>query len=303
MNHNRMRFSTLFVMCCYMFVGLSCKHIAEITFVEPENPATIKITDRITFDVKKIMDLKSHSKSSYNQSMSVFENKAFVFYTGGYCKIIDLKDKKELREVTLASYAQNNHVNNAMFSKFFYQEGDKYPLLYISPYAKQTCYVERYHENENTFELIQTIDVSTSLYYNEYGEFVLDEDNGLLYDITFPSTNANNSHIKIFHIPPFSNNHITLTDNDLLGIKSIELIYNNILQGALYNDGYIYLLFGNQNTRKQLYIVNTQDFTYYTIDYTDFFGRGEPEDISFYKDTVITCSNYPSAMWNLFTIK
>lgn len=183
---------------------------------------------------------------------------------------------------------------------FFFSAEDKYPLLYISPYAYQTCYVERYLEEENRFELIQTIKVSTSQYNDEYGEFVIDEDKGLLYDLTFPSTKADNSHIKIFNLPQMDFQQVTLTDNDLIDIKTIQLDYPNILQGALYHNGYIYMLFGNQSTNKQLYCVDTNSFNYYIYDYTKFFNGVEPEDISIYRDSCITCTNHPKAIWNLF---
>ena len=278
---------------------VSCNGATESILPEPSFP---EMQDGIIFDVRKIMDVESHSKSQYTQSMSVYGDTAFVFYTDGYCKIFDLKYKRKLKEATLASQSSKNHVNNAMFSNMFYADGDKFPLLYVSPYGKQICYVERYHEDENMFELIQTITVSTSQYSKEYGEFVVDEDKGLLYCITFPGTQANNSHIKIFNLPRINNQLITLTDDDLLATKAINLYNSNVLQGAFYHKCYIYMIFGWPETRKEFYQINTDDFTYNCYDFSEYLYSVEPEGISMYKDSFVMSSNNPKAIWNLFKI-
>lgn len=294
---------------CFLFFVLvslvSCNGASDSILSEPSIPPnkdSIKSQDSIVFDVSKIMNVGVHPKSNCTQSMTVYGDTAFVFYTNGYCRIFDLNNRKLLKETVLASQSTNNHVNSSMFSSIFYAEEDNFPLLYVSPYGKQICYVERYHEDENTFELIQTIKVNTSKYNKEYGEFVVDEDKGLLYCITFPSTKADNSHIKIFNLPDINNKQVTLTDNDLSAIESIELYNPNILQGALYHNGYIYMTFGWPETKKEFYRINTDNFNYISYDFSEFFSGVEPEDISIYKDSFIMCSNYPAAIWNLFRV-
>ena len=284
---------------------VSCNGASESILPEPsipKNQDSITNQDSIVFDVSKIMNVGAHPNSYYTQSMSVYGDTAFVFYTNGYCRIFDLKNRKLLKETVLASQSTNNHVNSSMFSNVFYDEEDKFPLLYVSPYGYQTCYVERYHKDENTFELIQTIKVNTSKYNKEYGEFVVDEDKGLLYCITFPSTKADNSHIKIFNLPDINNKQVTLTDNDLLTIKVVKLDFANILQGAYYHNGYIYMIFGWPETRQQFYRVDTDSFNYCGYDFSGLFNGIEPEGISLYKDSFVICTNYPAAIWKLFKV-
>lgn len=292
------RFNIVILVCIHLSL-FSCKGASESIFTEP---IILEGQDSIVFDVRKIMDVGTHLKSKYTQSMSVYGDTAFVFYTDGYCKIFDLKNKRKLKDAVLASLSSKNHVNSSMFSNIFYSDEDRFPLLYVSPYGKQICYVERYHEDDNTFELIQTITVSTSQYNKEYGEFVVDEDKGLLYCMTFPSTEANNSHIKIFNLPRLNNQQITLTDEDLLATKAINLYNPNVLQGAFYQKGYIYMIFGYPSTKKEFYRISTDDFSYSSYEFFENNSGIEPEGITIYNDSFVICTNSPAAIWNLFTI-
>ena len=294
-------------MIIFMSVSTSCSHGAEGIFVEPDasnGSSSNNMCDTIIFNINKLLTLGSHTYSQNTQSMTVWNEIGFIFYTTGYCKIIDLNTKKELKEAKLASQAKDNHVNNAAFSTYYYKSTDKYPILYISPYYKdkQVCYIERFVENENRFELIQTITIETSSYNNQFGDFVVDTDKSLLYVLSF-SGSGDIWQIKIFHLPRIEEEQITLTDYDLLALKCVNLDFPNTLQGATYYNGSIYMVFGLHNTRKQLYKVNTNDFSYSSFDFIDFFNNIEPEGLAVYNDVCYMCTNFPKALWTFFKIE
>lgn len=274
------------------FFLLGCSSILEENenVIESEGPG---------FDIRSLLSLSPHPNSNFIQGMAVHNNYAFVFYTYGYCKIIDLKNKTNVCQTQLASQANNNHANCAMFSKIYFDEKDKYPLLYISPYGKQRCFVERFHEDSNSFELVQTIYVETTEYKNDYGEFLIDEDRGILYDITFNGKYSDYFVIKSFNIPSYKHTNAYLYDEDLISIKRINLNIRKALQGGTIYQGDIYLMFGDNISQRELNIIRTKDFSIEQYDIADRL-YAEPEDIDIYENSIILSTNYPLGLWNLY---
>ena len=81
----------------------------------------------------------SYTKSaSSQQGMALYGDYAFLFYHGGSCDVIDLRTKAKVGNFLLgsstgsSSAADSNHANQAVFSETFYEEGDAFPLLYVT---------------------------------------------------------------------------------------------------------------------------------------------------------------------------
>lgn len=91
------------------------------------------------------------------QGFATFGNVGFCFYDSGYCKTIDLNNKMIISSFMLPEGVanSNNHCGVACFSDTFFNQEDKYPLLYLSSYKEYTCYVLRM--TETNAELVQVI--------------------------------------------------------------------------------------------------------------------------------------------------
>lgn len=286
------------LICLIIFVLISSCNNEIIESAISLNESYFIQNDR--FRYQQLMELTRHKNNRFTQGLAISGNCAFVFFTGGYCKLVDLVELKELKETQLESTSNSNHVNCAMFSNSYYINEDKYPLIYVSP--GRQCYVERYNEENNTFQLIQTIYVRTSLYSDSFdGEFVVDNQNQYLYNIVKSDKDIRTAvlYIRIFKLPNVTVPQVTLCDKDLIDIKEIKLHHSNILQdGMIYND-YIFLIFGNQNSRKDLYVINTNDFSYECIEMPKTFSS-EPEGIAIYGNHIYMSTNFPRGIWDLY---
>ena len=81
----------------------------------------------------------------------------FLFYDGGYCRSIDLENKSILSEFALPGEVCNpkNHAGQANWGSEYFQRGDEFPLLYLSSYKENCCFVLRMKRSEA--ELVQKI--------------------------------------------------------------------------------------------------------------------------------------------------
>ena len=64
-----------------------------------------------------------------HQSMSIFDGIAFCINDGDECRIFDITSKESFYSDPLPD---KSHHNNAQFSHYYYDEKDRYPLLFLS---------------------------------------------------------------------------------------------------------------------------------------------------------------------------
>lgn len=91
------------------------------------------------------------------QGFAVYNDIAFCFYNSGICRCVDLENKSVIAQFYLPAEAHhsNNHAGVACFSEEFYNDNDEFPLLYLSSYHENRCYVFRM--SRNGAELVQSI--------------------------------------------------------------------------------------------------------------------------------------------------
>ena len=181
----------------------------------------------------------------HNQSMCVFEEKAFCFSDGDECHIIDIGEKKRLLSELLPD---TSHHNNAQFLNTYYDEDDKYPLILLSrgnypPYQNE-FYVIRVQEQDGRikFNTIKTV-YNTIQEARNNGSWVVDEEHGKLYLYSMTLSDyrvkENNRFCVIsFSLPDLmSPEDVTLSNKDVL--EKWEYTYL-IHQGGTYFNGYLF---------------------------------------------------------------
>lgn len=91
------------------------------------------------------------------QGFAVYNDVAFCFYHSGICRTVDLNSKEIIAQFYLPEEAHHgrNHAGVACFSEEFFEPDDAFPLLYLSSYQENKCYVLRI--DSNSAELVQTI--------------------------------------------------------------------------------------------------------------------------------------------------
>ncbi len=254
------------------------------------------VTEESGFAIRCILSLSPHPNSNFIQGMAVHNNYAFIFYTYGYCKIIDLTNKKELYQTQLESQSKNNHANNAAFSKIYYEDGDILPLIYISPiYPKNTCYVERFDIEHNSFQLIQTIIFQDNPNTDTRCSFTVDEESNYIYRLSYE---GNNKLDVICYMLPDCNQSIkTLTDKDILYNYSFSFDSMPAWQGCCIHKGVLFALWGGTDSKRFLAEIDLKTFECKLNEFTSLFPS-EPESIAVWGDMLIISSNFPCGIWN-----
>lgn len=192
------------------------------------------------------------------QGFATFGNVGFCFYDSGYCKTIDLDEKKIIASFILPDGVANpyNHCGVACFSNIFYDKDDKYPLLYLSSYKEYLCYVLRM--TETSAELVQVIQMK-----DDKGKVIpiyafMPDGDKLLLKSNYP-TKINGSYEYIWKI--VSRPEITTEINSVLFYKDVIKTFS-VFSSELYNAGFckngrIYQIAGYGGFgSKKLYIID-----------------------------------------------
>lgn len=265
-----------------------------------------KVDLRRTFNATLFMNNAYYTGDS-GQGCVSFDNYLLVGGAGGTIKIYNLLTKSNISDITLASAAPNNHVNNLCFGA----EGDvnnsdfsKY--LYVSACGDSSsndnnCYVENLTLQGST--LLQTISYSgNDLYYVEY---VVDYDHNLLYAIgqTEMYATSSNNKIKIlkFALPLISDGaNVQLSASDVIETfeydGTINFMY--IFQGAYYYNNMIYFSCGGYDSPSntnymphKIFVINCfSGLVESVIDMRRI--KRECESVTVYKNTLLAC--YPN---------
>lgn len=166
-----------------------------------------------------------NSKSA--QGMAIFGKYAFLTYDTGYIQILNLETFAIVASYAMPAGVQqaNNHAGMANFA-YSIQSGDDFPLLYVSSYLENCCYVLRVTLSGCT--LVQTISMA-----NAYHFFV--DDAGQM--IVHMSDNIYN----IFDIPDPNGGDVTLNAATAKDSFTFDLADYNYT-GTICQGGKMYVL-------------------------------------------------------------
>ena len=192
------------------------------------------------------------------QGFAVYNNVGFCFYDCGYCQTIDLDRKRIIASFELPTGVANpyNHCGVSCFSNYFYKSEDKYPLLYLSSYKENKCYVLRM--TENSAELVQILQMR-----DEQGNIIsnyafMPDDDLLLLKANFPTKqDGYYTYIwKIVNRPDITEEINTyLMPCDVLSSFSVKS--SDAYNAGFCRNGMIYQIAGyNGYGSKKLYIID-----------------------------------------------
>ncbi|MBQ7875232.1 MAG: hypothetical protein IJ306_08775, partial [Oscillospiraceae bacterium] len=241
---------------------ITAENIAEtgVAFYAPGEEIPAKESD---FKYEDVMTVGSW------QDGTVFDGKLFVLGGSGSGAVFDLETLSKLNSFSLDNKdTLKPHANSVCFGSTYYEEGDKYPLLYVNIYnnyasaedrMEGTCCIYRITETDGSFstELVQVIEIGFTEDLNlwkskenngdvrPYGNFVVDTDDKKLYAFVMRDANKTTRFFG-FDIPELEEgtysetygcNVVTLGSEDIK--KQFDTEYFNYLQGCCYYGGKI----------------------------------------------------------------
>lgn len=266
----------------------------------------------VPFKQEEVANLSAFQKKGI-QDGEALGDRLFLFNDEGLCNVYDANTGAFLDDFLLGGREYiTPHVNSASFSDQYYEEGDRYPLLYASVYNNLTpqntqilgfCCVYRITESDGQFssELVQLLWVSfvgdrelwMSPVSNErpFGNFVVDTDRDMLYAFV-PRDDSRTTRFFGFALPdPEAGNYSNTYGCPLLYLNAedirqqFDVEYFSSPQGCTYGDGKIYSVegFGSTNTVPPfLRVVDVESETLELSFNLGQLGLGhEPETITF----------------------
>ena len=223
--------------------------------------------------------------------MAIWENKAFLFNDGGYCRILNLETSKVERAFYLTSAGNHTHVNAACFGKE-HVYNNRTPIIYISEYnIPSRCFVENLNDSAST--LVQTIQIMDKGKPVFVQSWIPDNDRDFLYAIARlppPKGEKNTSKVGIskYRLPSLDEgNTIVFSPNECIDFFVVDFASGT--QGGIIKGKYLYLptglqesARGNFNAERALQVIDLEKKKLVKrIDLT-FVTTNEPEDIDFY---------------------
>lgn len=224
----------------------------------------------------------------YGDYLFQFQDKNAAVY------VYNLKEKKYLGKVTLTPN-NNNHCNNASFSRIFYQEGDEFPLIYVSGSGSGTynqVQVYRITRNNSNFIIEQVQEIvlpkarpENNLYWTGV---ILDNESKCMYIYG----NSNGAQIAKLRIPDITHFSTTLSDNDILEQFTLNKFTHQ--QGANIKDGLLYVFdgvptWGDTNYLRITDLSGKKDIVKINIMEKGF--KVEPEGTFFYNGELFCATN------------
>jgi hypothetical protein len=156
-------------------------------------------------DYKENIVIPVSSIAEYNgkslQGFAIYGKYAFITYDTGYIRVLDLDTTEIISSYAMPEGVQNpnNHAGMANFGAF-YNDSDDFPLLYVSSYLENCCYVLRVTLSGCT--LVQKITMANAWH------FLVDDDGNMIVHKNDWST------YQIFDIPDINNSEVVLSDSD-----------------------------------------------------------------------------------------
>ncbi|MBQ9888046.1 MAG: hypothetical protein IJM41_02230 [Bacteroidales bacterium] len=237
------------------------------------------------------VDYRYHDCST--QGMAIHGDYAFVFSNKGWCRIYNLNRKTLVCETILASFSETNHANSAQFGPTYANEGDQFPLIYISECnGKGRCLVESF--DGTTFHPHQTI----SCWFRATEWFVDKEGKRLLALQTEASTGMN---IYFFPFPDPSTEEVVLTEEDLLDKWHYDFDYRHIVQGGVCGRGNLLIAYGYADTDRGVHVIDLTSGNLVEMDLRGSLNE-EPEDVDFYGNSLLLVVNGNNGIYEIMKL-
>lgn len=170
--------------------------------VEPEEPSFEPAVITIEYDetISYVAGI-GYYRGFSSQGLAIYDKYAFLTYDTGYVQVLDCDSMEIISSFAMPEGVQhrNNHAGMANFGNKFYEDGDKFPLMYVSSYIENKCYVLRV--DLSGCELIQEIQMDDSWHF-----FVDDSDNLVV--------RLNDNNYFIFDVPSYSQKSVALDKRD-----------------------------------------------------------------------------------------
>ncbi|MCR5003719.1 MAG: hypothetical protein K5984_05050 [Bacteroidales bacterium] len=262
------------------------------------------------------------------QGMAIHGDYMFSLRNKGVCVVMDLKKQALVSEFKLASYGENNHANNAFFSKEKYDKSDRFPLLYVSQCRSlpvdeigidelknmsRLLFVERILTDEDGnpvgSQLVQVISYKQETFMSNLWLF---DPKNPDYVFCYGNTKGNalpDNRIVVhrFSFPKFDKNDfiVKLSPEDVQYTFYIDETLpegsrgpqDNILQAGCIYDGILYMPVGvgKEDRPSELYVVKLFPIKNeipkgYRFEYTDVIPC-EMEDVDVWKKKLICVTN------------
>ena len=242
MKHFVLLYSTILT----LLLITSCDKDEDYIDLPPEpNPELVDKGDEVGIKISKYMDQASGGVSV--QGADCFGDYLFQFqHANAAVFVYDLKNKEFVSKVELKAKSQN-HCNNASFSRIFYEEGDEYPLLYVSgsqsgTYNQVQVYrITRLSQNF-FFEQIQEIVFPKSSPDNDlyWTDVMIDQEGKYMY-VTSASSDGGGK-VTVFEVPEVSPDKKLLSDDDIIESFTVGKFTHH--QGANIKDNVLFVFDG-----------------------------------------------------------
>ena len=260
--------------------------------------------ETITIDISNVSIAKVYVTDSlrfsglkFHQSMVFYENQALFVSSDPkrlFCNLFNLNTCGHISTIELPiGDFPAPHANVSCLGNAFYSKESIMPLLYISSWDNQrllfvydiTCRDEVY--NSELVQIIAPNNVSEDIIGGGYLDWVLDNDEGVLYSISYHLKDTsfqeydNYTHITKFRIPNYNESVVLLDNKDIL--DSFTLPVMTVFQDKVYSNGHIYVVAGINGYQDRypprLFDINLNkhELTQYSIPLI-----GEPEGFDIY---------------------
>ena len=265
---------------------------------DPSDDYTIQRITRINYYMDQCYsDLSMQGSALYGNILFQFVNGNAEIY------VYDLEKKMYLGTIKCKSYSRW-HNNQATFSNIFYEEGDEFPLLYVSQivYSEQTIQVWRVVRTKTLFDLqlVQEIQMPFDNDDNNLYHFNIVIDNSNKYFWLY-SRNRSTSlgQISKWELPDAHTAKITLTEEDMLERFPIDVIMKDAQGGCMIGQRIYFVQGVPSRSELRFHIVNTNTQEVTTFNLRDFNFRVEAEGLSFCRGRFI-CTTYKHGIYEIY---
>lgn len=197
-------------------------------------------------------------KNKTFQGFAAYNEIGFCFYDTGFCQTIDLKDQKIISSFQLPEgvASSKNHCGVACFSNEYLTPDAPYPLLYLSSYKEQKCYV--LNMTEQNAELVQIIMMKDAQEEVVPVYAFMPDDDKLLLKMKTPSkiNNSYHYHWMVVPRPKIIDSHdVIICLNDTLYSFYVESSDKYNAGFAYHNRIYQLAGYGGKGSKK-MYVID-----------------------------------------------
>lgn len=241
---------------------------------------SLHVKDKPEIEYTKLFMLTSTSKNS-TQGFAIYGNMLFnCHHSNDVIDVFNLETQEKVTSINLKPETIV-HCNNVNFGSEFYDEDDKYPLLYIQQRG-YACKLNAYRIVCNGDSIIGAEKVQTISFEEcEWCSNAIDITNSLLYGIY---RYKQRNYISAFKLPSAKKGDLSIHPTSAL--KSYYLPAMAVLQDTAFKGNFLYWVNGH-NQEGQLWRIDITDKTARMIDLTKYGLNEEPEGIDIYNNNII----------------